>query len=71
MLMNAQPRSVSNGFDTIVPIYRLDCTRRRFVQMMDNNINAWSVYKPVTSRTNDTETGQIETFDANENYPVR
>jgi hypothetical protein len=71
MLMNAQPRSVSNGFDTIVPIYRVDCTRRRFVQIMANNVNAWSVSTPVATKTNDTGIEQVDTFGANESYPVR
>jgi hypothetical protein len=71
MLMNAQPRVVSTGFDTIVPIYRADRTNRRFIAVMDNNSNAWSIHKPVNTTGNDTWNEQMEELGRDETQLVR
>ncbi|EPE35114.1 hypothetical protein GLAREA_10810 [Glarea lozoyensis ATCC 20868] len=70
MLMNAQPRVVSTGLDTIVPIYRVDYANRRFFAVMDNNSNAWGDSQPVTTTGDDTWNEQMEELGRSESHPA-
>jgi len=71
MLINAQPRIVSNSFEPFVPTQRVESLHQRLVEMTDNNVNAWSVFRPVASSSTDTWDQQIDELYDNEKFPVR
>jgi hypothetical protein len=69
MFINAKPRSVSNGFEAFVPIHRVESLHQRLVEMTNNDINAWSVYRPVATSASDSWDQHIDDF-GNENVSV-
>jgi len=69
MFINAEPRFVSNGFETFVPYQRRDLLHQKLVEMTNNDVNAWSVFRPVAS-TNDNWDQHISDFNSNENFSV-
>ena len=69
MFINANPRVVSNGFGTFVPVQIAESLHQRLVEMTNNDVNAWSVFRPVAS-TNDNWDQHINDFNSNENLPV-
>ena len=69
MFINAEPRSVSNGFEAFVPFHRAELVHQRLVEMMNNDVNAWSVCRPVTSSISSAWDQQIDDF-GNENLSV-
>ena len=69
MFINAEPRSVSNGFEAFVPFHRAEVVHQRLVEMTNNDVNAWSVYRPVASSTSSIWDQQIDDF-GNENFSV-
>ncbi|KAI9738130.1 MAG: hypothetical protein M1818_005559 [Claussenomyces sp. TS43310] len=47
MLMNAEPRAVSRGFQTLNPAYRAQWSSPQgLVEMTDNEVNAWRAFGP-------------------------
>ncbi len=66
MFINAEPRFVSNGFETFVPIQRTHSLQQKLIEMTNNDANAWSVFRPVASPTPD----NWDDFNNNENFPV-
>jgi hypothetical protein len=70
MFINANPRAVSNGFETFVPVQITESLHQRLVEMTNNDINAWSVYRPVAPSMNDNWQPNIDEFESNENYQV-
>jgi len=62
MFINAEPRIVSNGFETFVPFHRVESSHQRLVEMTNNDVNAWSVYRPVASSTSDHWGQHIDDF---------
>ncbi|TAQ85730.1 hypothetical protein B7494_g5954 [Chlorociboria aeruginascens] len=72
MLINAHPRFVSNGFETFVPIQEAELLHhQRLVEMSNNNINAWSIFRPVAPVTTDNWDQHIDDFGGNENFSVQ
>lgn len=69
MLINARPRIVSNGFETFVPTQRAESLHERLVEMTNNDVNAWSFFRPVAPSIEDWDR-QFDNFNSNENYPV-
>jgi hypothetical protein len=69
MFINANPGVVSNGFETFVPVQIAESLHQRLVEMTNNDVNAWSVFRPVTS-TNDNWDQHINDFNSNENFSV-
>jgi hypothetical protein len=69
MFINAQPRIVSNGFETFVPIHRAEALHQRLVAMTNNDVNAWSIFRPVASSADDWD-HHIDDFNSKENFPV-
>ena len=55
MLINAQPRIFSNGFEPFVPTRREESLTQRLVEMTNNDINAWSVFGPVAPSVSTTD----------------
>ena len=51
MLINARPRFVSKGFEALVPTQRAEFLHRRLIEMTNNEVNAWSVFRPVATST--------------------
>ncbi|KAE9379388.1 hypothetical protein N431DRAFT_460655 [Stipitochalara longipes BDJ] len=70
MFINAEPRSVSNGFEAFVPFHRAELVHHRLVEMTNNDVNAWSVCRPVASSTSGLWDQQIDDF-GNENFSVQ
>jgi hypothetical protein len=70
MFINARPRIVSNGFETFVPTYRAEALHQRLVEMTNNDVNAWSVFRPVGLPVNGIWDQNLDDFGSNENYPV-
>jgi len=70
MFINARPRFVSNGFETFVPIQSAEALQQRLVEMTNNDVNAWSVFRPVAAPGSDIWDQNIDDFGSNENYPV-
>ncbi|TVY94067.1 hypothetical protein LAWI1_G000390, partial [Lachnellula willkommii] len=68
MFINADPRVVSNGFGTFVPVQIAESCHQRLVEMTNNDVNAWSVFRPVGS-TNDNWDQHIDELNSNENLP--
>ncbi|TVY44714.1 hypothetical protein LOCC1_G003071 [Lachnellula occidentalis] len=68
MFINANPRLVSNGFGTFVPTQIAESLHQRLVEMTNNDVNAWSVFRPVAT-TNDNWDQHIDEFTSNENLP--
>lgn len=71
MFINANPRAVSNGFETFVPVQITESLHQRLVEMTNNDINAWSVFRPVAPSMNHNWQPNIDEFESNENFPVR
>ncbi|KAE8451996.1 hypothetical protein EG329_002161 [Mollisiaceae sp. DMI_Dod_QoI] len=71
MFINAEPRFVSNGFETFVPIQRAESLHQRLVEMTNNDVNAWSVYRPAAPSAADTWDQHFDDFGNNENFPVQ
>ncbi len=69
MLINAQPRCVSSGFESFVPKHRT-ALQQRLGEMTNNDINAWGVTRPRSSSTTGTWEQQLDDFSSNENFPV-
>lgn len=70
MFINAEPRSVSNGFETFVPSQRAESLHQRLVEMTNNDVNAWSVYRPANRSAADAWDQHFDDFGNNENFPV-
>lgn len=51
MLINARPRFVPQGFEALVPTQRAEFLHRRLIEMTNNEVNAWSVFRPVATST--------------------
>ncbi|KUJ21167.1 uncharacterized protein LY89DRAFT_665617 [Mollisia scopiformis] len=71
MFINAEPRFVSNGFETFVPSQRTESLHQRLVEMTNNDVNAWSVYRPAAPPAPDTWDQHLEDFGSNENFSVQ
>ncbi|CZR66201.1 uncharacterized protein PAC_16102 [Phialocephala subalpina] len=71
MFINAEPRHVSNGFETFVPSQRAESLHQRLVEMTNNDVNAWSVYRPAARSTADTWDQHFDDFGNNENFLVQ
>lgn len=71
MFINANPRYVSNDcFENFVPYQQVESTlHQRLVEMTNNDVNAWSVFRPV-SATVDGWDDQVVDFSGDENFPV-
>lgn len=69
MFINANPRVVSNGFGTFVPVQVAEPFHQRLVEMTNNDVNAWGVFRPVGS-TSDNWDQHIDEFNSSENLPV-
>lgn len=70
MFINAEPRFVSNGFETFVPVQRADLLHQRLVEMTNNDVNAWSIFRPVAASTSDNWDYNFEEYNNNENFQV-
>lgn len=70
MFINARPRFVSNGFETFVPVHRVESLHQRLVEMTNNDVNAWSASRPVANFQGDNWDQQFDDFGGNENFPV-
>lgn len=70
MFIYANPRAVSNGFETFVPVQIPESLHQRLVEMTNSDINAWSVCRPVAPSMNDNWQPNIDEFESNENFPV-
>lgn len=70
MFINAEPRSVSNGFETFVPTQRREFVHQRLIEMTNNDVNAWSVFRPGATSTPDNWDQHGDDY-SNENFPVR
>ena len=51
MFINARPRFVSKGFEALVPTQRTEFLHQRLVEMTNNDVNAWSLFRPVATST--------------------
>jgi hypothetical protein len=69
MFINAEPRVVSNGFEAFIPFHRAESVHQRLVEMTNNDVNAWSVCRPVASSTSSIWDQQVDDF-GNENFSV-
>jgi hypothetical protein len=69
MFINAEPRIVSNGCEAFVPFHRAELVHQRLVEMTNNDVNAWSVCRPVVPSTSSIWDQQIDDF-GNENFSV-
>ncbi|PBP24361.1 hypothetical protein BUE80_DR004648 [Diplocarpon rosae] len=69
MFINAEPRYVSNGFETFVPIHRAEVLRQRLVDMTSNNVNAWSIFRPEAAAENWVH--NLDEYSNNENFHVQ
>jgi hypothetical protein len=69
MFINAEPRIAPNGFEAFVPFHRAELMHQRLVEMTNNNVNAWSVCRPVASSTSSIWDQQMDDF-GNENFSV-
>jgi hypothetical protein len=69
MFINAEPRIVSNGFEAFVPFHRAESVHQRLVEMANNDMNAWSVCRPVASSTSSFWDQQLEDFE-NKSFSV-
>ncbi|KAF4635034.1 hypothetical protein G7Y89_g3062 [Cudoniella acicularis] len=68
MFINAKPRIVSNGFGTFVPTQRREPVHQRFVEMTNNDINAWGAFRPVGSSLGSSSALQAAAIAANDNW---
>ena len=70
MFISANPRYVSNRcFESFVPYQRVESLHQRLVEMTNNDVNAWSVFRPVSAIVDGWDDQSVE-FDCNENFPV-
>ena len=69
MFINAEPRIVSGGFETFVPLHRAEVFHQGLVEMTNNQVNAWSNYRPVASSASGGWKHQGNDF-SNENFSV-
>jgi hypothetical protein len=70
MLINARPRFVSNGFETFVPFHRAEALHQRLVEMTNNDVNAWSIFRPLVPSTGESWDGNLDEYSNNENFQV-
>ncbi|KAJ5054712.1 uncharacterized protein L3040_000978 [Drepanopeziza brunnea f. sp. 'multigermtubi'] len=70
MFINAKPRAVSNGFETFVPNHRANLLHRRLVEMTNNDVNAWSIFRPVAPSVSDNWDHNLDEYGNNENFQV-
>ncbi|KAL2074541.1 hypothetical protein VTL71DRAFT_8319 [Oculimacula yallundae] len=70
MFTNAEPRFVSDGFETFVPFHRAEALHPALVEMTNNNVNAWSIFRPVVPSTGDNWDGNFDEYGNNENLQV-
>lgn len=68
MFINAEPRYVSHGFETFVPISRTEPLHQRLVEMTNNDVNAWSIFRPVAQFEDWDQ--HIDEYGNNENFQV-
>jgi hypothetical protein len=68
MFINARPRFVSNGFETLVPIQRVDLLYQQIADMTNNEVDAWSLLEPVAPSADHWDQ-HLDDF-SNENFPV-
>jgi hypothetical protein len=68
MFINARPRFVSKGFETMVPNQRTEFLHQRLVEMTNNDVNAWSAFRPVATSTDNWDQ-TLDDFNT-ENFPV-
>jgi hypothetical protein len=69
MLMNAQPRGLSNSFETFVPYCGAEPSYYRLIEMTNNYLNSWGNPSPVPT-SQSTQNGwdiNPEDFSKNEN----
>jgi hypothetical protein len=72
MFINAEPRYVSNGFDTFVCNQREESLHQRLIEMTNNNnINAWSVYRPAAASATNTWDENLDGLGSDGNFSVR
>ncbi|KAH6720130.1 hypothetical protein BKA61DRAFT_668042 [Leptodontidium sp. MPI-SDFR-AT-0119] len=69
MFINGEPRCLSTGFETFVPFYRAEAMHKRLVEMTSNDVNAWSIFRPVVPSTSDSWDGNIDEY-SNESFQV-
>lgn len=69
MFINAEPRVVSNGFEAFIPFHRAESVHQRLVEMTNDDVNAWSVCRPVASSTSSIWDQQVDDC-GNENFSV-
>ncbi|KAH7360420.1 hypothetical protein BKA65DRAFT_547139 [Rhexocercosporidium sp. MPI-PUGE-AT-0058] len=70
MFINAEPRFVSNGFETFVPFHRAEALHQRLVEMTNNDVNAWSIFRPLVPSTGESWDGNLDEYSNNENFQV-
>jgi hypothetical protein len=51
MFINARPRFVSNGFETLGTTQRTEFLHQELVKMTNNDVNSWSLLRPVATST--------------------
>ena len=69
MLINARPRIVSHGFETFVPIQRVESLHQRLVEMTNNDVNAWNFFRHAATPGNGWNES-LDDFNNDENFPV-
>lgn len=69
MFICATPRAVLSGFDTFVPMRRVESLQYRLVEMTNNDINAWCAFQPVSTTQEDWQDQHDAISDA-ENFDV-
>ncbi|KAK6585416.1 hypothetical protein PZA11_002143 [Diplocarpon coronariae] len=69
MFINAEPRVVSNSFETFVPIHRAEVLHERLIEMTNNNVNAWSIFRPEAAAENWEH--NLDEYSNNENFQVQ
>ena len=52
MVIKARPRIVSHGFETFVPVQKVESLHQRLVEMTNNDLNAWNFLRPVATPSN-------------------
>src|ERR1700753_2747367 len=71
MFINAQPRTVSNGFQTFVHTQKVESLHQRLVEMSNNDVKAWGIFRSVApSSTTDSWDYHMDDLSGNENFQV-
>ncbi|KAH6681664.1 hypothetical protein B0J14DRAFT_679677 [Halenospora varia] len=64
------PRIVSNNLGTFVHVQRRESMHQGPVEMSNNGVNAWNVFRSVGSSTNDNWNSNVDDLSNNENLPL-